>query len=136
LHKAQFYAVDIDDEFRRREFDWNVIGPRLSQLHGLPVSEAHIVVDVGAGTQTLPELYTFLQQAKALVVVVTAPPEEVILRQPIWNRDPAEFLRTEYTARTTLFGLATLTIDVAGLASEDAAQKVVDQINRLLAKAS
>jgi hypothetical protein len=87
-------VIDIDDEFRRREFDWNVIGPRLSKLHGLPVSESHIVVEVGVGAQTVAE-YTFLQQAQALVVVVTAPPEEVILRHLIRNRGPAEFLRTE-----------------------------------------
>lgn len=130
--KPEFYVVDIDDEFRGQEFNWAAIEPRMSQLHKLPGNERHVVVDVGAGTQTLPGLYRFLQQAQVLVVVVTARPEEVILRQPIPNRALAEFRSTEYTARTPLFGLATLTIDVTGLTKKDAARTVVDQINKLL----
>jgi shikimate kinase len=135
LQKTEFSMVDIDEEFRGREFDWNAIRPRLSQLHEQSVNDSRIVVDVGAGTQTLHDLYKFLQKSQALVVVVTAPPEEVILRQPICNRELAEFVRTEYTTRAALFGLAKLTIDVGGLAGKEAAQKVVDQIHEFLATA-
>lgn len=133
LEKSGLHVVDLDDEFRGREFNWNAIGPRLSRLHGSSSNESHIVVDVGAGTQTLPGLYAFFQQAQALVVVVTAQPEEVILRQPEPNRGLAEFVHTEYTTRTRLYRLAALTVDVSGLAKEDAAQTVTDGIKKLLA---
>jgi shikimate kinase len=124
--------IDLDDEFRGREFNWEAIEPRLRALHDEERSEGHVVVDVGAGTQTLDQLRGFLQARGATVVIITAPPDEVIKRQPVANRSIEEFIRTEYVQRAGLFALATLTIDVAGMDASEAARAVTDQVLLIL----
>ncbi len=109
--QPQLDIVDLDADFPGRQFDWHAIEPRLAQLHQQPVDGRHVVVDVGAGTQTLSEFSAFLRGAGALVIVVTAPPEQVVLRQPIPNRRVDEFITTEYATRQQLYGLAAVTVD-------------------------
>ncbi len=130
--QPQLDIVDLDADFPGRQFDWHAIEPRLAQLHQQPVDGRHVVVDVGAGTQTLPEFSAFLRGAGALVIVVTAPPEQVVLRQPIPNRRVDEFITTEYATRQQLYGLAAVTVDVTGLGKEAAAQLVVDRVAAVL----
>lgn len=124
--------IDIDAEFRGNVFDWNQIEPRLYRLQEQPPLRP-VVVDVGAGTQTLPQLYAFLRDKRALVVVATAAPEEVILRQPIADRPFADFVRTEYEERNELYSLATVTVDVTGLEKDAAARKIADLVRVVLA---
>jgi hypothetical protein len=124
-------VVDIDAEFPGQQFDWDAIRPFLTQLHRLPADKHHTVVDVGAGTQTLSEFYDFLREEQPPIVVVFAPHTEVIHRQPVHNRCLEEFLETEYTKRASLYGLATVTVDVAGLSTDESARKIVDSINAL-----
>jgi hypothetical protein len=130
--QPQLDIVDLDADFPGRQFDWHAIEPRLAQLHQQPVDGRHVVVDVGAGTQTLSEFSAFLRGAGALVIVVTAPPEQVVLRQPIPNRRVDEFITTEYATRQQLYGLAAVTVDVTGLGKEAAAQLVVDRVAAVL----
>lgn len=125
--------LDIDAEFIDNEFNWGLIGPRLYRLHRQPTLGRHVVVDIGAGTQTRPQLCAFLREEQALVVLVTASPKEVVLRQPIADRDLAEFVRTEYEERTELYSLATATVDVTGLGKWDAAQRVIDLVKIVMA---
>lgn len=131
-NQPQLDVLDLDAEFPARQFDWHVIEPRLTQLHQQSVDGRHVVVDVGAGTQTLSDLSAFLRSVRALVIVVTAPPEQVVLRQPIPQRRLDEFITTEYAARRQLYGLAAVTVDVTGLGREAAAQRVVDRLAALL----
>jgi len=91
-----------------------------------------VLVDVGAGTQTLDPLRSFLNRHECRIAVVTAPADEVIRRQPLLNRKLEEFIATEYTGRRELFSLATVTIDVRGLDADQAAQSIVQQLTQLL----
>jgi hypothetical protein len=125
-------VVDLDAEFTGHEFDWDVIEPRVAQLHQQPVDGQPVVVDVGAGTQTLSSFSAFLQGNRARVIVVTASPDQVVLRQPIPERDLREFIATEYVARQQLYCLAVVTVDVTGLGKEAAARLVVEGVNAVL----
>jgi hypothetical protein len=130
-------VLDLDEDFNGRESDWGAIGPRLSSLHEQGASSSHVVVDVGAGTQTRPELTEFLRHLGARVLLVTAPPEQVILRQPLGGgRDPVEFEMTEYTTRRELFSLASVAVDVTGLTQDEAAGRVAVAVISLLEPSS
>jgi hypothetical protein len=126
-------VTDLDAECADHEFDWGVVGLLLSQLHATTDDATDLVVNVGAGTQTIPEFPRFLQESSAAVVLVTAPPDEVILRQPVPGRHLHEFIDTEYTKRQELFSLAVLRVDVAGLTKEESARRVVDGLQETFA---
>src|SRR5665213_1990478 len=121
-------VIDLAVACANHEFDWDVVGPLLSQLHATTDDATDLVVDVGAATQTIPEFLEFTQEGPAPVVVITAPADEVILRQPVQGRHLDEFIDTEYTKRQDLFDLAVLTVDVAGLTRQVSARRVVDAL--------
>lgn len=124
--------VSLDAECAGHEFEWGVVGPVLRRIHAETRPEDHVVVDVGAATQTLPELASLFVERGVDVVLVTAPPEEVILRQPIRGRDMAEFVSTEYTSREQLYSLARRIVDVAGLDKQDSGERALAAIIELL----
>ncbi len=124
--------LDIDRDLSHTWSNWSILGARLASLHG-EESDVHTVVDIGAGPQHfVPELPAFLSESRATVLLIWAPPEEVIFRNPVPKRSPAEYLATEYESRTALYQLATSTVDVTGLAKDEAARKVVAELRALL----
>lgn len=128
-------VIDVDEEFNRCSFDdWSVVGPWLSSLHNDRPVAAQLVVDIGAGYQHFlgQRLVRFLHEVQAFVVLITAPPEGVIARQPVKGRAMAEFVHTEYTSRRDLYACADSAIDVRGLGQEDAERKVVNALLGIL----
>ena len=131
-------VVDLDAACANHQTDWTIVGAFLADLHATADAGTDMVVDVGAGTQWLggdcSAFADFLQLCGGPILVVTAPPREVILRQPVKGRDMGEFIQTEYTSRQDLYALATCTVDVTGLTKEESADRVVDALLRVLGR--
>jgi hypothetical protein len=126
-------VIDIDEELQRRFVDdWTIVGARLASIQS-DARLGHAVVDLGAGYQhnLQHQLIRVFREVDAFVVVVTAPPEEVIRRQPVQNRSMDEFIQTEYTSRKDLFSCARCTIDVGGLNEDESARRVADELLRI-----
>lgn len=129
----EILVIDIDSEYLFKGISWDVIQNRLITLGERQADDGHVVVDIGASAQVWSALHTFLQETKANGLLVIAPPEEVILRNPLGpDRDFPGFMQMEYVERADLYELASATVDVTGLDRHEAAQLVVERLVALL----
>jgi shikimate kinase len=127
---------DIDAELQRihgdswasHAFDWTSVEAILDAPSKAMEPALETVFVVGAGSQTLPELITYLRPHRDCTVLLIAPPEELIDRHP--GRSLTELVRTEYTSRAELYDLAVHRLDVGGLAAEE----VTNALRRFLAR--
>ncbi len=116
--------IDTDCECRGFEYNWTVCNLALARLeHSFVQREVLQIIDIGAGTQTLPELRDYLAKRRERVVLLWAPESEVIRRNPLGpSRELDEYRLTEYTSREDLYSIASHRINVSGLAEPEANQ--------------
>src|SRR5258706_7765258 len=63
--------IDLDCECRGNEYNWPVCGRALAQLeHSADERQVLQIVDIGAGTQTLPELREYLARRQERIVLI------------------------------------------------------------------
>ena len=88
-----------------------------------------IIVDVGAGTlhDCQSQIHSYLETRRERVILIYAPPEEVLPRNPLGPDRPIEqYQEMEYRSRERLYLLAGLKLDVTGLSKEGAVNRFLD----------
>lgn len=120
-------CVHLDRLASGNQFNWSVCGSLLAGLeHERAGSGSSCLVDVGAGTQCLPELQHYLGTRPNRVILVWGPDLEVLQRNPMGpSRALEEFRQMEYISRESLYSLANHRIEVGGLPEIGAQQKFV-----------
>jgi hypothetical protein len=105
---------NMDELCKGREFDWPFCHDVLANLENQDhLGQTTGIVDIGAGTQTLPQLRDFLSARTSRVILFDAPPFEVIKRNPLGiGRSPHEYESTEYVSRRDLYSTAARVLDV------------------------
>lgn len=97
----------------------------------------HLLLDIGAGTQNLPEFADFLKQNNRFnsTIVIIPSPEEGLARnrQYVWpDRDAVEYHQTEYINRKKLYSSASYLADVSGKSRIESAQIVENLVKSLI----
>jgi hypothetical protein len=112
----------LDDLCKGHEFNWNICKQALDTIEDEANSnQAFHIIDIGAGTQCSPELQQYLLARRQGVVLIYAPPLEVIGRNPLGPaRSPEEYEQTEYKTRERLYLTAAHKVDVSGRSKDDA----------------
>jgi shikimate kinase len=109
---------DLDKLCQGNQFNWSFCERRLKAIEREARSDhiAYLVdIGAGAGTQCCAELVKYLEPRQQSVVLIYAPPSELIRRNPCGpGRSPEEYEQTEYKSRRPLHGIATHSIDVSG----------------------
>jgi shikimate kinase len=120
----------LDKLCKGHEFDWIACRRALDDLEATTVPLLTVIIDIGAGTQTRPELVQYLAARAENTILLHAPPEEVIRRNPLGpNRDILEFRQTEYASRRLLYQVARRVVDVTGLTIGSARHKFVELLS-------
>ena len=110
--------LDLDDLCRGNESNWMICGPVLTNIESRRRDSPFTlrIVDIGAGTQTLPQLRDYLSGRRERVVLIWGPESEVVQRNPLGpGRALDEYRQTEYLSRQFLYSIAPYTIDVTGM---------------------
>ena len=124
--------IDIDSLCLRNAYDWSACRLVLAGLED-PIDDPWILnlIDIGAGTQTLPELRDYLLKRREHVVLVWAPESEVIQRNPLGpERSRDEYHLTEYANRQQLYAIAPHRINVEGVDGAEAGRVLADFLLR------
>jgi len=118
----------LDSLCRRHEFNWQVCSVALARLETqADTRDALHIVDIGTGTQTLPELWDCLLKRRDQVVLIWGPESEVVLRNPCGpGRSLEECRQTEYTSRQDLYALASHRVDVGGMTEPEANEAFIN----------
>jgi len=116
---------DIDEICKSKEFDWQTCEKTFLEIEKEEEKDPSktYIINIGAGSQTRPELNNFLKSPRRDVVLVWAPPEEALKRNPLGpNRSLEEYKETEYRLRQCLYSLvdSTSTVDISGKNKEEA----------------
>jgi shikimate kinase len=120
----------VDELCKGEEFDWIACRRALDDLEETTAPRLTVIIDIGAGTQTRPELVQYLAARAENTILLHAPPEEVIRRNPLGpNRDILEFRQTEYGSRRLLYQVAQHVVDVTGLTIDSARQKFIESLS-------
>ncbi len=120
----------LDNLCKGQEFDWIACRCALDDLEATADPELTVIIDIGAGTQTRPELVQYLDARAENTILLHAPPEEVIRRNPLGpSRDILEFRQTEYASRRLLYKVARRVVDVTGLTIGSARQKFIESLS-------
>jgi shikimate kinase len=120
----------LDDLCKGQEFDWIACRRALDGLEAATAPGLTVIIDIGAGTQTRPELVQYLAARAENTILLHAPPEEVIRRNPLGpSRDIWEFRQTEYASRRLLYRVAGHVVDVTGLTIGSARQKFIESLS-------
>ena len=122
---AKLYKVD--DLCRGRTNDWRFCQEAMLAVEANNLLQDELkIIDIGAGTQhdCNRELSEFLKARRPRVILIWAPAEEVIKRNPNGpDRRPDEYLSTEYASREQLYSVAAHRLDITGLPKADATEK-------------
>ncbi len=115
---------DLDALCKWRESDWACCQRAFDGIESeAKLRQVFISIDIGAGTQRNRslELQQYLMPRRQHVVLVWAPPSEVIRRKCQWpGRLPEEFEQTEYKTRDPLYSIATHKVDVSCKSRDEA----------------
>ena len=125
--------IALDSLCRGNEFNWPVCCLALARLESqTDTRDALRIVDIGAGTQTLPELRDYLLKRRQQVVLIWAPESEVVFRNPCGPSRPLEeYRQTEYTSREDLYALALHRIKVEGMTEPQANEVFISFLSRM-----
>lgn len=122
---------DLDSLCKGNEFNWEVCSKTLQQIEK-QTSDGPVVVDIGAGTQTLPPLCDFLKDKTNRLLLVYTDPTEGIGRNPLGpERLLAEYVTTEYVSREKLYALAEHKIDITGKSLAESRKMFLEEFSRL-----
>jgi len=127
-HCARYAATVLKAEHREldelcagHQFNWTVCNKALDEIEReARTNQAFHIIDIGAGTQCLPELQQYLESRHQRVVLIYAPPPEVIRRNPMPTRSSEEYEQTEFKTRERLYSTADHIVDVSGNSPDDA----------------
>jgi hypothetical protein len=121
---------DVDELCKGKQFNWSACCAQLESIRSyLAGEQLKGIIDIGAGTQTRPELREYLAQWREAVILVYATADEVINRNPLGpQRDLAEFRSVEYDNRRDLYSVAEHTVDVSGKSLIEAEKTFVEYL--------
>jgi|CZKF01.1.fsa_nt_gi hypothetical protein len=121
---------NLDKLCTGQQFNWNVCRHSLDSIESESrLNNAFYMVDIGAGTQCLPDLLQYLIPRRQRVILIWAPPSEVIRRNPLGaNRSREEYGRTEYISRKNLYSLAMHKLDVSCMSQDEENAHFMDYV--------
>lgn len=123
--------VDLDKRCSGMQFDWPFCEAALLRIREeSQTNRQHTVVDIGAGTQTRPELIDYLRPRKQNVLLVWAQPHEAFARNRdvVLTRSLLQYEACEYTSRAQLYSLTEHKIDVTGQSKEKSQMLFLDYL--------
>lgn len=133
LH-VEFRSLDV--LCRGRTNDWACCLTQFDKAELESASpSALLIMDIGAGTQydCTQQLCGYLEPRRSRVVLIYAPPNEAIARNPLGpSRDPGQYLQMEYKSRALLYRVAGHTVDVSGKSAHAAAEVFVNYLSDVL----